>query len=186
MGVTGRLSHEPKIMSPTSGQWSGLNVGDVCYDRRMTVTYLPTPAEHDAITRATAHAAEPATLAPDARWIGRGVNDTEAARVMRALECGVPIIRTGNARWYAPAGSPLNGRSVSVVVNEMIRVGLLVNVPYGALIPAVVHLKGWNEAAGAARAACGISEEGKGSIRTRLVISRRLVDCRACREGMGL
>lgn len=152
---------------------------DVCYGGGMMTTYGTTQADHDAALRATAHAADPATLPEAARWSGWGVNDTEVARVMLALERGTPITRTGNGRWYAPAGSPLNGRSISTVVNEMIRVGLLANVPRTALIPARTHQKAWSADHGP-RALCNVPQEGSGPIRTRLVAYVGLVDCPDC------
>jgi hypothetical protein len=145
-----------------------------------TLSYLPTEADQILITRASAHAAAPLTLAPAARWDAWGVDDIEAARVLLALERGTEIQYLGKRRWAAPIGSPLNRRSVGTVVNEMIRVGLLINWPVDKLIPAKVHLKDWDDAQGWSRSKCRVPQEGRGPLRTRLVLDPIMVDCLAC------
>jgi hypothetical protein len=145
----------------------------------MTIDFQPAPADQALAIRATAHAVDPALLPEAARWAVRGVNDTEVARALLALERGAQIVRKGSGLWYAPVGSPLNGRNVSVVVNEMIRVGLLINWPYERLIPARVHLRTW-DCDGRPGTWCEVSQEGTGPIRTRGVTDATLVDCRDC------
>lgn len=137
-------------------------------------------ADQDLAILATAHAVPSELLHPSACLRGWGVNDTEAARVLLAIIRGAQIVRTGSGRWYAPTGSPLNARSVSVVVNEMIRTGLLINWPRGMLIPARVHLKRFGDADDTRRSWCEIPAYGKGPIRVRAVSRPDLVDCPDC------
>lgn len=138
-----------------------------------TLTYLPTPAERIWIERASAHSAPEDVLQPAARW-DHGINDLAVARVMMAIERGTPITRARNGRWHAPTGSPL-GPSVSIIVNEMIRVGLVVHHVTGELVPAHVHLMTEFRVS-----ACRVPGENMGPKRVRLHADPVIVDCLAC------
>lgn len=146
----------------------------------MTITYLPTPAERKLIELAACHAVSDAVLQPAARWQDRAVNDLAAARVLLHLERGGEINQYGNGRWYAPPTSPLSGLSVSVVVNEMIRVGLLVHHVSGHLVPARVHHRVWLVGSERWASRCGVPGEHMGPKRVRLHADLQYVDCLAC------
>lgn len=106
-----------------------------------------------------------------------GVTHLQMARLMESLEAGVILLRSGHGRWYAPTGSPL-GRNVSPVVMEAIRTGLVINVPYGSLVPAKVHAAAWNDDQW--RTVCHEPGEGKGPKRVRMHRDPIYVDCLAC------
>jgi hypothetical protein len=144
----------------------------------MTIAYLPTAAERVWIIRASAHATPDHLLTEDARWAHRDVDDETVARVMLALERGTEIRCSPHGRWYAPAGSPLNGQSLSHAVREMVRTGLLIHHHTGALVPANVHLMVWTDELWAS--ACATPGENMGPKRTRLVAEHVAVDCLAC------
>lgn len=142
----------------------------------MTVHYLPTAADRIRIERAGAHACAPELLTPEAR-LREGVTDLDVARLLEALERGIQLRVNRLGRWFAPVGSPL-GRQVSVVVQEAIRTGLVVNVPWDRLIPALVHLKAWDgERWGTSCQAVG---ENMGPKRVRMVAEPVMADCLAC------
>jgi len=146
---------------------------DVAYDLSET--------DQRYATRAAAHAREPETLRPAQRFEPY-VTDLAVARVMLALERGTEIRRNRLGRWFAPTGSPL-GRSVSTVVSEMIRTGLVRDYrnPSGehVLIPAKTHKRVW-DAPGVQRSLCLFTGEDLGPMRSRLVDEMDLVDCLEC------
>jgi len=129
--------------------------------------------------RASAHAASP--VIRTAQHFRNRVTDLEVARVMYQIESGTPVIR-GPHRWFAPAGHRLAaGSRLSIIVDEMIRTGL-VRQHDDRLIPALVHLQ---EGAGhEAHSACLFPGEDLGSMRSRLVGMEffSLVDCLACEQ----
>lgn len=145
----------------------------------MTVTYLPTPAEHAWIERASAHACPPELLNLAARFT-RPVTDKGVARVLLALERGTPVTQSGHGRWYAPTGSPLNAASLSMTVQECIRTGLLIHHVSGALVTAKVHAAVWLVGSERWASACAEPGEHRGPKRTRLHKDPTLVDCLAC------
>ena len=140
----------------------------------MTINYLPTPLERTWITRSTAHSMPETMLHPDARW-QRGVTDLDVARVMLAIERGTEITQGNGHRWVPPVGSRM-GQDVSIIVNEMIRTGLLIHHHTGALVPAKVH----HAPDGVHVSTCHTAGEGMGPKRVRLVESLGLVDCLDC------
>ena len=145
----------------------------------MTVIELPS-AE---ILRAGAHAAEPAKLHPAARFRD-GVTDLDMARILLALDRGVPIVMKGY-RWTVPAHSPLLAKLASVM-SEGIRLGLIhsaiektgPNTHRQVAVAAPVHLR---SADNPDRPAC---PRPKGIKRFRLMNAEgiRYVDCPACKE----
>ena len=140
----------------------------------MTVAYLPTPAEAALVARASAHVIPDDMTQPAARW-QRGVTDLETARVLLALERGTPISSRGNGRWYAPSGSPLNARSLSITVGELISTGLLIHHVSGRLVASWVHAE-----APFRTTACRELCENMGPKRVRLSAQPALVDCPRC------
>lgn len=106
-----------------------------------------TEAELAAIDRAGSFAVADAVLDYD-RQLHNGVTDLDMARLLLALDQGAEIVMGGRTdRWLAPAGSPLKGmdgryqrRSLSKVVNEAIRLGLVfVATDHPDGIPALVR-----------------------------------------------
>jgi hypothetical protein len=146
-------------------------------------------AEQAYMDRAAAHASYTSLRA--AQRFQHGVTDTDVTVVMYALERGTPVIRNRAGRWIAPAGSPIGshwrpGRNLSVVINEMIRTGLLRHVvdrtldtEVDHLVPALVHLRDVT-VTGEAQSACLFTGEDMGPMRARLVDSLAIVDCLSC------
>lgn len=144
----------------------------------MTVIELP----NAEIVRAGAHATNPEDLPPEARFRD-GVTDLDMARLLLAVERGVPIVMQGY-RWTCPSHSPLRARLASTV-SEGIRLGLLhqASVPTGphtrvqTAVAAPVHLR---SATDPDRPACPQPRSFK---RYRLMSAAdiRYVDCTACR-----
>jgi hypothetical protein len=146
------------------------------------------PAQEAFETRAASHSAAESTLRMAQRW-QHGVTDVEVTLVMYALEGGTRPYRNQIGRWLAPIGSPIGGRAsglkrnLSVVINEMIRTGLVRHLQPGTLrpdvlVPAHVHLKDGEP--GAWHSACLFTGEDMGPMRARLVDDLSLVDCLAC------
>lgn len=145
----------------------------------MTISYLPTPLEKTWIERAAAHCQPAERLTPAARFQD-GVTDLDVTRVMLAFERGYVISRRPTGRWFASSGAPVDQNSLSRVVTEMIRTGLLVHHVSDVLIPALVHMDRWDEGMQWRVSACGVPGEGMGPKRVRLHSSPGLVDCLAC------
>lgn len=145
----------------------------------MTVIEFPS-AE---VIRAGAHSTEPQKLMPEARFRD-GVTDLDMARLLLALERGIPIVMKGY-RWTAPAHSPLLAKLASTV-SEGIRLGLVhqAAVPTGPhtvvqrAVAAPVHLRSAHDPD---RPAC---PQPRGLKRYRLmnVEDLRYVDCSVCRD----
>lgn len=136
-----------------------------------------TDGERILIDRAGAHCV--AVPGPDAQF-REGVTDLDVARLMRGLENNPPIsvVRNPVGRWYAESNR-FTGRSVSNIVGEMIRTGLLTHVHDRAghhLVPAKVHLC----ATDALVTRCREPGEGMGPKRVRLATDPVMVDCLAC------
>lgn len=148
------------------------------------IHYLPTERERIMIERATAHAAHESVLERAARWQVGEVDDLEVARVMRALEGGTPFRRSSNGRWTAPDARPAMSRSFSLVVSEMIRVGLVVHVRGDLLVPAKVHLGTWDDRNARWVTACREPGENMGPKRVRLHRDPVVVDCLACLDSL--
>lgn len=130
------------------------------------------------IASASAHAT--ATPRAAQRW-QNGVTDLDVASVLFAIEAnGAQPRRTTAGRWVGFSMS----RGLSVVVNEMIRTGLLRHViareaggghRADYLVPALVHLNdgiGWS--------VCRFAGEDMGPMRSRLLTDLALVDCLHC------
>jgi hypothetical protein len=143
------------------------------------VTTDLTSMELALIERSAAHSMAEAVLTEAARF-QNGVTDLDVALVMRALEGGTPFSRTVRGRWFAPVGAPVNGNTLSTVVNECIRTGLMIHYRTGVLIPAMVHLKRWDQAMGRWTTHCDTAGENMGPKRVRLHDDALMVDCLAC------
>jgi len=145
------------------------------------------PAQQAFEMRAASHSAAETALRAAQRF-QHGVTDTDVTLVMYALEGGTRPYRNRAGRWLAPTGSVIGshwrpGRNLSVVINEMIRTGLVRHVrssrePHDVLVPALVHLKDGEP--GAWLSACLFTGEDMGPMRARLVDDLSLVDCLAC------
>jgi hypothetical protein len=150
------------------------------------IQYLPTAEERLRIERASAHALPPHLLTEDNAF-QLGVTELDMARILEALEEGVPFRRNEHGRWYAPENFP-KGVRVSQVIAEGIRTGLiqyLVKRPFGrawihSLIPAPVHQGVWNDERASWDPECGEAGHGKGPKRTRVHRDPKAVDCARC------
>lgn len=130
-----------------------------------------------ALTRAAAHSFPNPHLSPEARFQG-AVDDLSAARALLAIEGGAGYRRVANGRWHIETGTPVPAGKFSIIVNELIRTGLLIHHLSGHLVPAPVHLAvqigtRWESA-------CAAAGEGMGPKRVRLVDDPDLADCPAC------
>jgi hypothetical protein len=135
-----------------------------------------------AVIRATCHTVDPEALERHAQHWTTGVTDLDVARVFYALEQGVQPYRNRAGNWRAPLGSALIAmrHHLSVVVNEMIRTGLVRHYrdhEGDHLIPALVHFR---NADNARLSACLFTGEDMGPMRSRLVDRLDLVDCLNC------
>lgn len=133
---------------------------------------FPSPADLIRVERAGAHAVHESLLAPEARF-AYPTTDLAVARLLEALEGGAAIVRAVNGRWYFPDPHPLNA-SVSTIVREAIRTGLVVHHRTDVLIPAPVHFRDGD------RSLCRVPGEGMGPKRVRLLADPAHVNCRAC------
>lgn len=138
-----------------------------------------TSLEHTLIERSAAHSMAEAVLTEAARF-RNAVTDLDVARAMRALEAGVPFRRTTTGRWFVPRTTPLDGQKLSSIVSECIRTGLMIHYRTGDLIPAMVHLKRWDQAMGRWTTHCDTAGENLGPKRVRLHADPIMVDCLAC------
>jgi len=139
------------------------------------------------IERAGAHAAEPASLHPYARF-QHGVTDLAVARLLRGLETGVEVYPEGRG-WKARGESPLGRLSaLERVVNECIRVGLAHTATErtgpaawrARLVPAPTHARHPEDGN---RPAC-LADYSAGIKRWRLLNDLTLVDCQACVDAL--
>lgn len=156
----------------------------------LTPFVAPDEASKRAAERAAAHSTPTHQLRAAQRW-QEGVSDTDAARVLLALEHHhVRPYRNGMGRWMAPGSTALAGMNwhLSVVIKEMVRTGLLRewrDREGDHLIPAPVHLLvREDDTQGPARSACLFAGEDMGPMRARLITRLDLVDCLACESSV--
>lgn len=149
------------------------------------MTQTLTAKDEASIIRASAHSAAPAVLRAAQRFQD-GVTDLDVARVMRLIELGYRPYVNRNHRWFMPSGAPMQGqnRSVSTVINEMIRTGLVRHYrdrEGDHLIPAPVHCRNLTDPS---VSACLFVGEDMGPMRARLVDRLDLTDCLACEQAI--
>lgn len=179
-------------MSETPGPKSGTcprchrPTGGIKTHARFCLAPEPTPADQRAILRAGAHAAAETVLRPAQRFL-YGVTDLDVTRVMHKLEQGTHLTLDGMGRWRASSGSAperLGARTLSTVVQEMIRTGLVRHWrdrEGDRLIPAKVHLRNSEHRT---TSACLFTGENMGPMRSRLVDDLVLVDCLDCEQAV--